>query len=396
MEFELSKRVESVKPSSTLMVAAKARALKLEGLPIIDLGVGEPDFDTPDHIKIAAITAINRGFTKYTPVEGIINLRKAICHKFKTDNGLDYTPEQIIVTNGGKQAFYNLAQALLNRGDEVIIPAPYWVSYPDMVLLASGKPVFIKSGIEQQFKITAEQLEAAITPKTRLVVLNSPSNPSGMAYTKEELKSLGKVLVRHPHILIATDDMYEYILWGKEPFCNILMACPELYERTIILHGVSKTYAMTGWRIGFAAGPLPIIKAMFCIQSQSTSGACSISQVAAETALKDSQACVHHMVAAFKERHDYFVTALNELPGVECAFGDGTFYAFPKVEGLIKMLPSVHNDIELADFILREAYVATVPGSGFGTPGYLRCSFSTSLENLQEFIRRLNKLFKTL
>lgn len=393
MNIQLSKRVQSIKPSPTLAVAAKARLLKSQGKPTIDLGVGEPDFDTPDHVKVAAITAINRGFTKYTAVEGILGLRKAIANKFQKNN-LTYEPEQILVSNGGKQSFYNMAQALLNAEDEVIIPAPYWVSYPDMVLLAEGKPVIIPSGIEQNFKITPKQLEQAITPKTRLVVLNSPSNPTGMAYTRAELQALGKVLLRHKNILIATDDMYEYILWGAEPFCNIIMACPELYDRSIILHGVSKTYAMTGWRIGFAAGPKPLIQAMTSIQSQSTSGACSISQIAAQSALDAEQSCVKRMVTAFKERHDFLIPALNALPGFQCAPGDGTFYAFPKVTEAIERMPSVQNDSEFSEFLLNEAHVATVPGSGFGAPGYLRLSFATSLENLQEAMKRFKSILK--
>ncbi|HHJ18266.1 MAG TPA: pyridoxal phosphate-dependent aminotransferase, partial [Gammaproteobacteria bacterium] len=268
MEIRLSDRVQRIKPSATLAITALANTLKAEGKNIIGLGAGEPDFDTPEHIKQAAVQALDEGFTKYTAVDGTPGLKQAIIDKFKRDNGLDYNPEQVLVSCGGKQSFYNLVQALLNPGDEVIIPAPYWVSYPDMVLLADGKPVFISAGIEQNFRITPEQLETAITPRTRLFVINSPSNPTGMAYTRAELAALAEVLQRHPHVLIATDDMYEHILWADEPFCNILNACPELYNRCMVLNGVSKAYSMTGWRIGYAAGPAVLVRAMKKVQSQ--------------------------------------------------------------------------------------------------------------------------------
>lgn len=388
MDIQLSDRVQRIKPSATLAMASKAAALKKKGVNVIDLSAGEPDFDTPDHIKQAAIAAINAGFTKYTAIAGTLELREAIAKKFLHDNQLNYTPNQILVSNGGKQSFYNLAQALLNPGDEVIIPAPYWVSYPDMVLLADAKPVIIVADISQNFKITPAQLEKAITTKTKLFVLNSPSNPTGMAYTQNELKALGKVLTKHPQIFIATDDMYEKIFWGRDPFCNILTACPDLVDRTIVLHGVSKTYAMTGWRIGFAAGPAKLIQAMTNIQGQSTSNACSISQMAALAALSGDQACVRTMVEAFKKRHDYLVAALNAIEGIECCPGDGAFYAFPKVEGLIKRL-GLKDDLELAEFLLTKAALAVVPGTPFGAPGYIRLSFATSLDNLQEAMKRL-------
>lgn len=391
MEIQLSNRVQRIKTSATLAMATKAAALKKQGINVIDLSTGEPDFDTPEHIKQAAISAINNGFTKYTAIGGVLELREVIVRKFNQDNQLNYVPNQILVSSGGKQSFYNLAAALLNPGDEVIIPAPYWVSFPDMVLANDAKPVTIFAGINNHFKITATQLENAITPKTRLLVLNSPCNPTGAAYTREELRALGKVLAKHPNILIATDDMYEKIFWGKEPFCNILMACPDLYDRTIVLHGVSKTYAMTGWRIGFAAGPVKLIQAMTTIQSQSTSNPCSISQMAAKTALISDQACVDTMLSAFKKRHDYFIPGLNAIDGIECRPGDGAFYAFPKVEGLIKRL-GLKDDLALADFLLTEAAVAVVPGTPFGAPGYIRLSFATSLDNLQEAVKR----FKTI
>lgn len=387
MTISLSARVKKIKPSPTLAVSAKASALKAQGRPVIDLGVGEPDFDTPEHIKQAAIEAIRAGMTKYTPVDGIPALKQAIVNKFLRDNGLDYRPDQILVSCGGKQSFYNLAQALLDPGDEVIIPAPYWVSYPDMVLLADATPVFIQAGQSQSFKITPEQLEAAITPKTRLVVLNSPSNPTGKVYTAEELKALAQVLLAHPTVLIASDDMYEHILWeGK--FANILNACPELYERTIVLNGVSKAYAMTGWRIGYAAGPRELIAAMKNIQSQSTSNPASISQAAAVAALEGDQRCIKPMVEAFKQRHDFMVEALNQIPGIECLPAEGAFYLFPRVTGLMVRL-GLRDDLALAEYLLEQANIALVPGSAFGMPNHVRLSIATSLENLQTAIARL-------
>lgn len=391
MNIQLSKRSQRIQPSPTLAVTFRAAQLKAEGKDVIGLGAGEPHFDTPEYIKQAAIQAIQNGFTKYTAVEGILSLRQAIAEKFKRDNELDFAPNQILVSNGGKQSFYNLAQALLDSEDEVIIPAPYWVSYPDMVLLADGKPVILSAGIDQQFKITPEQLEKAITPKTRLFVINSPSNPTGMAYTFSELKALGEVLNHHPQILIATDDMYEKIFWRQEPFSTFLNACPALQPRTIMLHGVSKTYAMTGWRIGYAAGPRPLIEAMTNIQSQSTSNPCSISQVAAEAALRGDQRSVKEMVQAFKTNHDFVVRELNTIPGVQCLSADGAFYAFAHVTGAIAHLKAqgVTNDVELAEFLLNGVGVAVVPGSAFGAPGYIRLSFATSLENLQKAMQRL-------
>jgi aspartate aminotransferase len=390
LEIQLSDRVQRIKTSPTLAMATKAAALKKQGINVIDLSTGEPDFDTPEHIKQAAISAINSGFTKYTAIGGILELREAIVQKFN-DNQLNYVPNQILVSSGGKQSFYNLAAALLNSGDEVLIPAPYWVSFPDMVLLSDAKPIAIFAGIDEHFKITPAQLEKAITPKTRLLVLNSPCNPTGVAYTREELAALGQVLAKHPQILITTDDMYEKIFWAKKPFCNILMACPNLYDRTIVLHGVSKTYAMTGWRIGFAAGPTKLIQAMTTIQSQSTSNPCSISQMAAKAALEGDQTCVNTMVAAFKKRHDYFIPALNTIDGMKCHSGDGAFYAFPNVEELIARL-ELKDDLALADFLLTEARIAVVPGEAFGAPGYVRLSFATSLDNLQETIKRLQAI----
>ncbi len=297
--------------------------------------------------------------------------------------------DQILVSCGGKQSFFNLCQALLDAGDEVIIPAPYWVSYPDIALLADAIPVAVLAGAEQHFRITPEQLDEAITPNTRLLVLNSPSNPTGSAYGRRELEALGDVLRRHPDVLIATDDMYEHILWAEEPFCNIVNACPDLKDRTIVLNGVSKAYAMTGWRIGYAAGPAELIRAMKKIQSQSTSSPTSISQVAAQAALEGDQSCIKPMLAAFKERHDFIVGALNEIDGIRCERADGTFYCFPNMQGVIDRLAHVSDDVALAEYLLSEAGVALVPGSAFGAPGYLRLSFATSLDNLREAAKRL-------
>ena len=391
MDVQLSDRVNNIKPSPTLAVTNRAAELRAAGKNIIGLGAGEPDFDTPEHIKAAAIEALQNGFTKYTAVDGTPALKNAIIEKLKRDNDLSYAPNQILVSCGGKQSFFNLSLALLNEGDEVIVPAPYWVSYPDMVKIADAVPVIVTTTQEQRFKMTAEQLEAAITDKTKLVVLNSPSNPTGVAYTREELVALGEVLKKYPNVLVATDDMYEHILFTEEPFCNILMACPELYDRTIVLNGVSKAYSMTGWRIGYAAGPQKLIGAMKKIQSQSTSNPTSISQVGAQAALEASQDCVAEMVTAFKERHDYVVKTLNAIEGVECIPADGTFYAFPSFQQIIDNDDRFEDDIALAEFLLNEAGVALVPGSAFGAPGNMRLSFATSLEVLEDALSRIKK-----
>lgn len=388
MSIRLSERVGRIKPSPTLAVAAKAGELKAAGKDVLSLGAGEPDFDTPEHVKAAAKKAIDSGFTKYTPVGGTPSLKKAIAAKHARDNGLEYAPNQILASVGGKQACYNLCQALLDDGDEVVIPAPYWVSYPDMALLAGGKPVIVETTAATRYKITPAQLEMAITPRTRLMFLNSPSNPSGMAYTKAELAALGAVLLKHPQVVIATDDMYEKILWAAEPFCNIVNACPALYDRTVVIHAVSKSYAMTGWRLGWACGPAEVIKAMSNIQSQSTSNPTSISQVAAEAALNGDQGCVAEMTGAFKRRHDLLVAGLNEIPGIRCLPGDGTFYVFPDVSALIQSL-GVEDDLALAEQLLSRALVALVPGSAFGTPGHLRLSFATSDAVLERCVERI-------
>ncbi len=387
MNLQLSTRVQSIKPSPTLAVTNRAAELRAAGQDIIGLGAGEPDFDTPQHIKDAATAAIKNGFTKYTAVDGTPQLKNAIINKFKNDNGLDYQANQILVSCGGKQSFFNLSLALLNPGDEVVIPAPYWVSYPDMVKMAEGVPVVIETNATARFKITAQQLDNAITPKTKLVVLNSPSNPSGMTYTKAELCELGTALRKYPDVLVATDDMYEHILWTTEEFNNILTVNPDLYDRTIVLNGVSKAYSMTGWRIGYAAGPQPLIAAMKKIQSQSTSNPTSIAQVAAQAALEGDQQCVKDMVKVFKQRHDYMVKALNEIDGIECLAGDGTFYVFPDFYDMQAKL-NCKTDTDLAEKLL-EAGVALVPGSAFGTPGHMRISFATSDENLQKAVELL-------
>ncbi len=390
MHEQLSHRVQSIKPSPTLAITARAKALRAAGQDIIGLGAGEPDFDTPGHIKQAAIEAIEAGFTKYTEVDGTPELKAAVIRKLQRDNGLDYAPEQILVSCGGKHSFFNLTQALLNPGDEVIIPAPYWVSYPDMVLLAEGKPVIIQAGIEAGFKISPEQLQAAITERTRLVVINSPSNPTGVTYSHAELKALGTVLAAHPEIIVASDDIYEPILWSDEPFANILALCPSLVAHGVVLNGVSKAYAMTGWRIGYAGGPEWLIKAMKKIQSQSTSNPASISQAAAQAALDGDQSCIQTMLAAFKERHDYVVERLNHIRGLTCLPSQGAFYSFPDCSQAIRNL-GLSDDVAFCEHLITQAGVALVPGSAFGAPGYARLSFATSLETLAEALDRIER-----
>jgi aspartate aminotransferase len=392
----LSNRVQAIKPSPTLAVTARAAKLKAEGKDIIGLGAGEPDFDTPQHIKAAAIDAINKGFTKYTPVGGTPGLKNAIIAKFKRDQRLDYTAKQILVSCGGKQSFFNLCLAVVNPGDEVIIPAPYWVSYPDIVLIAEGRPVIVSAGIEQGFRMSAAQLEAAITPQTKMLVINSPSNPTGAVYLLEDLAALGAVLRRHPNVLIATDDMYEHVNLSGAKFVNILDACPDLKERAMVLNGVSKAYSMTGWRIGYAAGPEPIITAMENVQSQSTSNPTSISQVAAEAALNGDQSCIDPMVKAFRERHAFVVKRFNEIPGLRCIEAGGAFYAFPDAREAIASLAKCGvlkeaNDLAFSEYLLEVAGVAVVPGSAFGAEGYFRISFATSMQNLQAALERIER-----
>lgn len=386
----LALRLAQVKPSATLAVGAKAKLLKSQGHDVIDMSLGEPDFDTPDFVKAAAIDAINNGETKYTAVDGTPALKAAICEKFKRDNHLDYKPENIIATAGAKQGLYNLCMAILSPGDEVIVPAPYWVSYPPMALLADATPVIIETDITQQFKITAKQLEKAITPKTKLFFLNSPSNPTGMIYTRQELAELAAVLKKHPQIIIASDEIYEYIVWNNEGFSSILNVCPELKDRTIIFNGCSKAHAMTGWRLGYAAGPVNIIKAMSTIQSQSTSNPCSITEAAGVVAIAAKKSQLQYMFDVFKKRHDYFYREMTALPLLETHPADGTFYLFVDAEKAIKKL-GLKDDIQLAEYLLEKALVACVPGSAFGAPNCLRFSYALADAQLETAVARLKK-----
>lgn len=393
MDIQLAERVNRVKPSPTMAVTARAAEMRAAGHDIIGLGAGEPDFDTPDHISAAAIDAIHDGQTRYTAVDGSAALKQAIQSKFARENDLHFELNQILVSSGAKQSLYNLFSAVLNAGDEVVIPAPYWVSYPDMALLADALPKVIEADQSQRFKITPEQLDAAITERTRIVVLNSPSNPTGVAYSRAEFEALGAVLRRYPEVLIASDDIYEHILWTDEGFSNIATVCPDLLARTVVVNGVSKGYAMTGWRIGYAAGPASVIAAMKKIQSQSTSNASSISQAASVAALNGDQSVIAPMVKAFRERHDYVVERLNAMRGVHCIAGDGTFYAYPDVSEAISTIDTVSSDTELAEYLISEANVALVPGTAFGLSGHLRLSFATSMANLEKAMDRLAGVF---
>jgi aspartate aminotransferase len=386
----LSKRVQKVKPSPTLAMTARAARLKAEGKDIIGLAAGEPDFDTPVHIADAGVDAIRKGVTRYTAVDGTAELKDAIIAKFKRDNALTYDRAQILVSSGAKQSCFNACAALLDPGDECVIPAPYWVSYPDMALLADGVPISVYAGPAQGYKITAAQLAAAITPRTKLFIINSPNNPTGAAYSKAELQALGEVLAKHPQIVIASDEMYEHIYWAAEAFTSFAQANPQLYDRTITINGVSKAYAMTGWRIGYCGGPKEIIAAMSTIQGQSTSNASSISQRASTVALNADQSCVAEMNKAFKARHDFVVGGLNAIPGISCLAGAGTFYAFAHVEGAMRAL-GVKDDNEFAEYLLVNAGVAVVPGSGFGAPNHIRISFACSMDTLKDALRRIER-----
>ncbi|NNF15405.1 MAG: pyridoxal phosphate-dependent aminotransferase [Gammaproteobacteria bacterium] len=388
MSILLSQRVQQIKPSATLAVSAKAAELRAAGRDVIGLGTGEPDFDTPEHIKEAAIEALKRGDTKYTAVDGTAALKSAIIEKFQRDNQLEYTAANILVSSGAKQTLYNLCQALLGDADEAIIPAPYWVSYPAMVKLAGAEPVLIKAPASQNFKITPAQLEAAITPKTRLLFLNSPSNPTGVAYSREEFAALGQVLDDYPHVIIASDEIYEHIYWGKAPFCSFATACPHLIDRIVVVNGASKVFAMTGWRLGYGAGPVDLIAPMKKIQSQSTSNPCSLSQAAAVAALNGPMTSVHQMVKAFKERHDYLIPALNAVDGIQCLSCDGAFYAFPDFSQLVARA-GVRDDVQLAERILEQVDLALVPGTAFGAPGFIRISYAAGMETLTTAVQRL-------
>jgi aspartate aminotransferase len=393
--LKISNRVAQIKPSATISVSARATELRAAGRDIISLSFGEPDFDTPEHIKEAAIRAIHDGQTKYPPVGGTVELKQAIIGKLRKDNGLEYEPGQIIVSNGAKQSIINLLLALLNEDDEVIVPAPYWVSYPDMVKLAGGQPVILNASADTDFKITPKQLQNSVTENTRLLIINSPSNPTGKVYLEDDYRALAKVLEEHPKVMVVCDDIYEHIYWAGEPFRTFLNVNPELAPRTAIVNGVSKGYAMTGWRIGYAAAPEELVQAMAKVQSQSTSGACSISQAAAAAALNGPQDCVEEMRRQFKRRYEYIVPALNAIDGIDCPGCDGAFYAFPSFEPIIERLPDVRDDVDLAAWFLEHAGVAMVPGTAFGAPGRLRLSFATSLENLRACVERIERALAT-
>ncbi|MFC0244480.1 pyridoxal phosphate-dependent aminotransferase [Falsochrobactrum ovis] len=396
----LADALSRVKPSATIAVSQKARELKAKGKDVIGLGAGEPDFDTPENIKQAAIDAINRGETKYTPVAGIPELRQAIVAKYKRENGLDYKPEQVIVGTGGKQILFNAFMATLNPGDEVIVPAPYWVSYPEMVAINGGTPVFVNTKIENNFKLTAEDLEKAITPKTKWFIFNSPSNPSGAAYTEAELRALTDVLVRHPHVWILTDDMYEHLVYGDFVFTTPAQIEPSLYDRTLTMNGVSKAYAMTGWRIGYAAGPLQLIKAMDMVQGQQTSGACSIAQWAAVEALNGPQDFISTNKAIFQGRRDLVVSMLNQATGINCPTPEGAFYVYPSCAGVIGKKTEdgkvIETDEDFVTALLEAEGVAVVHGSAFGLGPNFRISYATSEELLEEACKRIQRFCASL
>ncbi len=388
MSVTVSKRMQRVRPSPTGAVLSLAAELRAAGRDIISLGAGEPDFDTPVHIQDAGIAAIRGGQTRYTQIDGTPELKDAIRAKFQRDNGLQYERSQILVSSGAKQSCFLACQAVLSAGDEAIVPAPYWVSYPDMVRLAEAEPVFIQTELDSDFRITPDQLEAAITKKTRFLFLNSPSNPTGACYTAAQFAELGEVLRQHPRVVIASDEIYEHIHWADEPYASFAQACPDLADRTLTINGVSKAYAMTGWRIGYVGGPTALITAMKTLQSQSTSNACSISQAASVAALNGDQDCVKTMTAAYRERSDYIVKALNTVPGFQCRAGEGAFYAFPRVFGAIKNR-NLRDDTKLVEYFLQAADVALVPGAAFGAPGYLRISFACSMDTLEQSIARM-------
>ena len=396
----LSETLSRVKPSPTIAVSNKAAELKAEGRDVIGLGAGEPDFDTPQNIKDAAIAAIHAGKTKYTAVDGIPELKKAICEKLKRDNGLSYEPSQVSIGTGGKQILYNALMATLNPGDEVVIPAPYWVSYPDMVLLAGGTPVAVEATLENNFKLTPEQLESAITPKTKWFIFNSPSNPTGAGYSHDELKALTDVLMRHPHVWVMTDDMYEHLVYDGFEFCTPAQVEPGLYDRTLTCNGVSKAYAMTGWRIGYAAGPAPLIAAMRKIQSQSTSNPCSVSQWAAVEALNGPQDFIAENNKMFVRRRDLVVEMLNAAQGIECPVPDGAFYVYPSIKGCIGKTSAggvkIDDDETFAKALLEEKGVAVVFGSAFGLSPNFRVSYATSDEALKEACTRIQDFCASL
>ena len=393
--MNLSNRVHAIKESPTIAVSDKARRLREAGHDVIGLGAGEPDFDTADFVLRAAKEAMDAGQTRYTAVDGTPAIKEAIIAKMKGDHDLDYEASQIVVSSGGKNSLYNLVQAVIDDGDEAIVPAPYWVSYTDIVVLAGGVPVVVETDAEVGFKMSPEQLEAAITPRTRLLILNSPSNPTGACYVRAELEELAEVLRRYPEVVVATDDMYEKIMWDDEPFANLPMAAPDLADRTVVLNGVSKAYAMTGWRIGYAAGPPDISAAMRKIQSQCTSNPCSVSQAAAAAAISGDHGYVEERSRIFHERHDYVNRRLNGLRGASCVAAKGAFYAFPDFREAIAAHHNANDDIVYAEWLLEVARVAIVPGSAFGAPGFMRLSFATSMENLEAALDRLGDAMGT-
>ena len=389
MKNPLSERVIKVKPSATIAISSKAMEMRSAGVDVISMSAGEPDFDTPEYIKDAAKMAMDSGMTKYTQVDGVPDLKQAIINKFSEDNDLIYDPENILVSTGAKQTLYNLFQAILGPGDEVIIISPYWVSYPDMVLLADAKPVIVDTFQENDFALDISAFADAINDKTKLVIINSPSNPTGITFSRDDYESIGAVLQNHPDIYVATDDMYEYIYWGDEPFISFAQACPSLFDRTITINGVSKSYAMTGWRIGYCGGPSDVIGGMKKVQSQSTSNASSISQAAAIAARNRSKDEIYSMVEQYKLRHDYLCAALNDIDGFKTTPGTGAFYLFPDVKNVIEK-KGFSDDIELSQYLIEKANVAVVPGSAFGSPGYIRLSYATSLELIKEAVNRIS------
>ncbi|GAB6053069.1 pyridoxal phosphate-dependent aminotransferase [Magnetospira thiophila] len=396
----IASRLSLIKPSPTIAVSTKASELKAAGVDVIGLGAGEPDFDTPDHVKEAAVAAIAAGKTKYTPPQGTLELRKAICDKHQRDNGLTYTPDMVHVGCGGKQTIYNAIVATVEAGDEVIIPAPYWVSYPDITLLAEGKPVFVACTADNQFKMTPAELEAAITPKTKWLILNSPSNPTGGAYSAAELKALGEVLKKHPQVWVMTDDMYEHLVYDGFEFATIAQVVPELFERTLTLNGVSKAWAMTGWRVGWACGPLSIIKAMNMISSQSTTHTSSISQAASVAALNGPMDFLVPRNEAFKRRRDLVVAMLNDCEGVSCLTPEGAFYVYPSIAGCMgKTAPNgskIETDSDFVTALLEAEGVAAVQGEAFGLSPHFRVSYATSDENLKEACTRIKRFCAAL
>ncbi|MDP6147415.1 MAG: pyridoxal phosphate-dependent aminotransferase [Gammaproteobacteria bacterium] len=390
MNNPISERVKKVKPSATIAVSSKAMEMRAAGINVISMSAGEPDFDTPEYIKEAAKKAMDKGMTKYTQVDGLPDLKQAIMNKFINDNELIYQQDNILVSTGAKQTLYNLFQAILGPGDEVIIISPYWVSYPDMVLLADAEPVIVDTFQENDFSIDFDAFTRAVSEKTKLVIINSPSNPTGITYSESDYQAIGAVLENYPNVLVATDDMYEYIYWGEKPFVSFAQACPELFDRTITINGVSKSYAMTGWRIGYCGGPADVIGAMKKVQSQSTSNPSSISQAAAVAALNGPMDEVYEMVEQYRLRHDYLCSALNNINGFKTSPGTGAFYLFPDVKNVIEK-KGFSDDVELSEYLIEKAHVAVVPGSAFGSNGYVRLSYATSLEQIKDAVDRISK-----